>query len=407
MVIKNNINKILKNKNIGIFILTLQLVFAMFFLYYFNSLNIIPLKYIYLLILLLLLFSLLIFITQVTGKFIKTGKLFSLLIISFFIFFSIYIIKINSMIMEILNSDLKTENIDQKQNYQNDINSEESKFYEEEKSYIKDIKDSFIVYISGVDTYGEISKNNRSDVNIIACINTNTKNILLISTPRDYYVEIPIEDGIMDKLTHTGIYGVGVSIKTLEKLYNISIDYYVRVNFSSFIYMVDLLGGITVNSDYAFESGNYHFNKGENKLNGKEALAYVRERYAFSNGDNQRGENQMQVIKSLFNKVLSPTNLLNSYEIIETICRSIETNMLSNEMKALIKILISDGTSYNIIMYSVKGTGDKAVTYSGGNNELYVMIPDEKSIIEAKNNIKKIMNENFNKQSSHAFYVTY
>jgi LCP family protein required for cell wall assembly len=212
-----------------------------------------------------------------------------------------------------------------------------------------------------------------------------------------------MDGGSMDKLTHTGIYGVGVSIKALEKLYNISIDYYVRVNFSSFIYMVDLLGGITVNSDYAFKSGNYSFNEGENKLNGKEALAFVRERYAFSNGDIQRGENQMQVIKSLFNKALSPTNLLKSYEIVETICRSIETNMLSNEMKALIKMLINDGTSYNIIMYSVKGTGDKAITYSGGNEELYVMIPDEKSIIEAKNNIKKIIN----KQISHDFYVTY
>ncbi|MDF2676340.1 MAG: cell envelope-related function transcriptional attenuator common domain [Bacillota bacterium] len=405
MVIKNDINKLLKNKKIGILISTVQSIIAVAFINNVILLNIIPNKYIYSLIIILLLFSFLSFTTQINVKFIKIGKLFILLIISILVICFIYLNKINKMLIEISNSDSTTEyhNQNQNQNYMKYVGTK-NLFSEKEKNYIKD---NFIVYISGVDTYGDISEKSRSDVNIIACINTNTKNILLISTPRDYYVEIPMDGGSMDKLTHTGIYGVGVSIKALEKLYNISIDYYVRVNFSSYIYMVDLLGGITVNSDYTFKSGNYSFNEGENKLNGKEALAFVRERYAFSNGDIQRGENQMQVIKSLFNKALSPTNLLKSYEIVETICRSIETNMLSNEMKALIKMLINDGTSYNIIMYSVKGTGDKAITYSGGNKELYVMIPDEKSIIEAKNNIKKIINKNFNKQISHDFYVTY
>ena len=112
---------------------------------------------------------------------------------------------------------------------------------------------AFNIYISGIDTYGPISSVSRSDVNIIMTVNQETKKILLTTTPRDAYV--PIADGgnnQNDKLTHAGIYGVDASIHTLENLYGIDLNYYVRLNFTSFLKLIDLLGGVDVYNDQDF-----------------------------------------------------------------------------------------------------------------------------------------------------------
>ena len=121
--------------------------------------------------------------------------------------------------------------------------------------------DVFNIYVSGIDTYGPVSSVSRSDVNIIMTVNRKTKKVLLTTTPRDAYV--PIADGgnnQNDKLTHAGIYGVEASIHTLENLYGIKTNYYIRLNFTSFLKLVDLLGGIDVYNDQEFTSlhGNYH-----------------------------------------------------------------------------------------------------------------------------------------------------
>lgn len=146
-------------------------------------------------------------------------------------------------------------------------------------------KDCYTIYISGIDNRGGLIEKSRSDVNIIATLNTSTKQLLLVSTPRDYYVPLSISGGVPDKLTHAGIYGVDVCVDTLEMLYDIEIDYYVRMNFDGFVNIIDALGGITVYSDYEFDSGAYHFDQGENTLNGEQALVFARERYAFAEGD--------------------------------------------------------------------------------------------------------------------------
>ena len=97
-------------------------------------------------------------------------------------------------------------------------------------------KEPFTVYISGIDVYGDVSQTSRSDVNIIAVVNPNTNQILLVTTPRDYYVEIPgVSEGQEDKLTHAGIYGIDASMATLSELYETDINYYVRLNFTSLI----------------------------------------------------------------------------------------------------------------------------------------------------------------------------
>lgn len=252
-------------------------------------------------------------------------------------------------------------------------------------------KDPFMVYISGIDTYGSISTTSRSDVNIIATVNPNTKQILLTTTPRDYYVVFPISDGIRDKLTHAGIYGVDVSVGALEKLYDITINYYVRINFTSLIQIIDALGDVTVDSKYAFCAGNYSFCEGKNQLDGEAALAFTRERYAFASGDNQRGENQMLVMKAMINKASSPAMIKNIGSILKSISNSMETNMSQTEITNLIKMQMNDGDNWDVILTSVKGTDDRRTTYSYRSRELYVMIPDEETVEAAKEKIQQVM----------------
>lgn len=252
--------------------------------------------------------------------------------------------------------------------------------------------DPFTVYISGIDTYGPISKTSRSDVNIIATVNPKTKQILLTTTPRDYYVHTTVSGNQRDKLTHSGIYGIDSSVGTMENLYGINIDYYVRLNFTSLVKMVDALGGITVNSEYDFTSRwGDHFNKGENTLNGATALSFSRERYSFASGDNQRGKDQTIVLEAMIKKAASPAILTSYSSVMDSIAGSFETNMSSGELTKFAKMQLNDMTPWNIVSNSVTGTGDSQTTYSTGSQKLYVMIPDETSITEAKEKMKQVV----------------
>ena len=198
--------------------------------------------------------------------------------------------------------------------------------------------EQFIIYISGIDTYGDISDVSRSDVNILATINPINHKILLISIPRDYYINVHSK-GKKDKLTHIGIYGINESIKSLEDLFNIDINYYIKVNFNSLIDVVDMLGGINVNSSKSFTSKDgYKYNIGHNKLNGEETLSFVRERYAFSEGDLMRGFNQEEVIKSLISEFSTTKVLLKYDSFLEELSNKIETNMKESEIISLINL---------------------------------------------------------------------
>ena len=250
----------------------------------------------------------------------------------------------------------------------------------------------FNVYISGIDVSGPISTTSRSDVNIIMSINPDTKQILLTTTPRDYYVPIPgISGGVRDKLTHAGIYGVDASMRTLEELYGIDISYYARVNFTSLIKIVDILGGVDVNSEHSFSAQGYTFNKGVNHLNGEAALAFSRERYSFADGDNQRGRNQEAVIEAIINKALSPEILKRAGSILNSIGDSVETDMSTDEMNKLIAMQLSDNASWNIESQSVTGHGDTNSCFSSGSQQLYVMNPDNDSVSQASAKIREVV----------------
>ena len=254
-------------------------------------------------------------------------------------------------------------------------------------------QDTFSLYISGIDVSGPITMTSRSDVNIIVTVNKKTKQILLTTTPRDYYVPIPDISGEQrDKLTHAGIYGVDASMSTLESIYGIDISYYAKVNFTSLIKIVDILGGVDVNSEYAFSAGGYTFNEGLNHLNGAAALAFSRERHSFAAGDNQRGRNQEAVLTAMLRKAMSPTILKNANQLLTEVSDSVETNMTSEEMAELIQMQLNDGAEWNIVSTNAIGQGGKEACFSSGAQLLYVMWPDEASVAAIKEKMQQVIN---------------
>ena len=252
----------------------------------------------------------------------------------------------------------------------------------------------YTIYLSGIDTRGEMTAKSRSDVNIIATVNTDTHEILLVSTPRDYFVPLSISGGAPDKLTHAGIYGIDVCMDTLGMLYDIDINYYFRINFGGFVKVIDALGGITVNSDYDFDSKNilgYHFNKGENYVNGEQALIFARERYAFQEGDRQRGKNQMEVIRGVVKKALSPEILTSYSSILSSLDGCFGTNITYEEIAQILQQQLTNGGDWTIISYSVNGTGATEKPYSM-SQKAYVMVPDYNTVDKAKSLMEKVRN---------------
>lgn len=245
---------------------------------------------------------------------------------------------------------------------------------------------SFTVYISGIDVYGAIETNSRSDVNILAEVNPNTHQILLVTTPRDYYVELPgISGGQNDKLTHAGIYGVDVSMATLGELYDVEPEFYARVNFTSLVQMVDALGGIDVYSEQAFTTSEaagvvMDVKEGMNYFNGEQALAFCRERKNVAGGDNTRGKNQQAVITAMIKKAISPAILLGANELLESVSGNVDTNMTQQQIQELIKSQLANPQAWKIKSLAAEGTGDKQPCYSTGSQPLYVTLPDQESV---------------------------
>lgn len=259
----------------------------------------------------------------------------------------------------------------------------------------RSVEKPFNVYISGIDVSGPITTSSRSDVNIIMSVNPKTKKILLTTTPRDYYVEIPeVSGGQRDKLTHAGIYGVDRSMATLEDLYGIDITYYARVNFTSLIKIVDALGGVDVNSEYAFSAGGYSFSKGMNHMDGKKALAFSRERHSFSDGDNQRGKNQEAVLAAIIQKAASPAILTSANQILGSIGDSVETNMTHDEMAQLINMQLSSGGAWGVESQAATGRGDTQPCFSSGSQKLYVMWPNEAIVEDLSRKMEQVLEEN-------------
>ena len=253
--------------------------------------------------------------------------------------------------------------------------------------------DTFVVYITGVDTWDAASGRNRSDVNLIAVVNRKTNHVQLINTPRDYYLYMPAQKS-MDKLTHCGLYGINCSQDVLERLYRVKIDYFVRINFTCFEQIIDSIGGIDIYSEYDFTVEPIkHYTVGYNHCTGKESLAFARERYALEMGDFQRGNNQMEVIKAFVKKVTSPEVLVNYDKLYSDLEGNIITDIPSEMIYDLMNDQIKNRNEWNIESYTVMGTPDELVTYTFPDDKKFVLIPNMDDVEEATRKMGNVLTE--------------
>ncbi len=311
---------------------------------------------------------------------------------------NIYDDKIDAILMSESYMDILNEEIGEHENlvsiYSFDILTKE-KVITSDKNITKD---SFVVYISGIDTSGKISAKARSDVNILVAVNPNTGKILMLNTPRDYYVTLHTKKQ-KDKLTHAGIYGIEESLMTLEDLYDIDISYYFRVNFTSFVTIVNKLDGIDVDVPVSFceqDSNRSYRNqiclkKGMQRLNGEEALALARTRHTLSGGDRSRIENQLLVLNAIFDKATSPSIIVKYNSLLSSVSKYVSTNMESDEIIKFIKDQIKNPVDWQIEQKTVTGSDARRTAYSTGSANVYVMEIDTNSVNEAKLALKEVL----------------
>lgn len=256
----------------------------------------------------------------------------------------------------------------------------------------------FNIYVAGGDAYGSIDNVTNTDVNMIITVDPVNKKILLTSIPRDYYVNLPsFGENAYDKLTHAGYYGIEESIKTIEKLLDIDINYYVKVNFSTIEGIVDAIDGVDVNVDKAFTASDrtYYYKAGINHMNGKKALRFARERKAFLEGDVQRVKNQQKVLEAIINKVTSSTKLVTNFtRILDSVSSSLTTNMDSKSINKFVKMQLNNMSSWTIESQNLTGTDyNSTSTYTFPGLNLYVMKRDDDSIISSQEKISKYFNK--------------
>ena len=254
----------------------------------------------------------------------------------------------------------------------------------------------FNVCMTGIDTRGEIDTEGRSDVNMIVTVNPKTATILMTSIPRDYQIYMPDKDYALDKLTHTGFYSVETTILAEEDLLDTEMNYFVKVNFSTVEKFIDAIGGIDVYSEFEFNPvklKDWTVKEGVNHMNGKQALAFARERKAFPTGDNQRIKNQQAVFEAMIKKATSSPAMLISYnKVIANLKDYFRMSFSSAEMRALIKYQVAKNPEWKIYKNSITGGDGMMGTYSTGSAAAYVMTQDQYSIENAKTLINAVMN---------------
>lgn len=271
-----------------------------------------------------------------------------------------------------------------------------------------DIKtEPFVMLISGSDSRSGLQEVARSDVNMLAVVNPKEHKILLVSIPRDYYVQLHGTTGTKDKLTHAGVYGIEMSRTTIEDLFDIDINYTTKVSFGTVVSVVDALGGIEINSDRALATHtnkNCHIAQGVQTLDSACALAYARERYAYESGDRHRVQNQQDVTEAILKKLSDPHYLTKYPKILKAAEGSFETSMSYDMITDFAKTQIASLHSWEIEKISVDGTGAMLPTYSMGAQKLYVMIPDQSTVDMAKAKIAEYLkvSEDTNEQAESA-----
>ena len=300
---------------------------------------------------------------------------------------------VDAIILESAEVDiLKEENYEEYKEYKIIYKIEVKSKVKDLKKGVNILKDPFNIYISGVDTYGKINSATRSDVNIVLTVNPKSEKIHITWIPRDYYIHIN-DSTYKDKLTHAGIYGIDSSIYAVSNLLNTDINYYVKVNFTSLINIVDELGGINVyNDEYFTSQDGYTYKKGNIYLDGKHALSFVRERKNLSHGDMSRGSNQVKVLSALIEKAKNPKMIVKYNSILDSLDNKFVTNMDIDDIIKYIKEEIKNPKDYNITSYTLDGESSYQYTYSYKKQKLSVVIPDEDTVEEGRKEIKDALN---------------
>lgn len=266
-------------------------------------------------------------------------------------------------------------------------------------------KNPFTILISGNDTTGDVSELSRSDVNMLVTINPKTSTILLTSMSRDTYVETVCDadgdtacpEGQMDKITHTGIYGLNTTRQTVEKFYDLKVNYSFRVNFTSVIDVVDALDGIDLNVEEGEQCDLFWANMkpglpvGLHHVDGETALAFARERKAYVDGDYQRVRNQQKVLQAIINRAISSSVLVNYTSFINSLESAFETNMTYDEITDLIKYELQAKPDWKFETYQISGLGDELMCASLGQ-AASVQVPDLNTVRIAREKIEAVMN---------------
>ncbi|MBO4835932.1 MAG: LCP family protein [Lachnospiraceae bacterium] len=351
----------------GMILVGIQWIFSLVAIITTATLGILRPSILVILILLLIVFGLLAFIIQHSKNVHWIGKILSVVLCLTLLAGNIALIRVHTFLDRVSDNQKKVESKDAKVN-----------------------TDPFIVLISGNDEYGQLAEEGTSDVNMLVCVNPATEQVLLISTPRDFYIEIPgVGDGMRDKLTHAGFYGMEAQLAALEALYEIDINYYVWLNFSSFIEIIDAIGGINVYNEYAFDSWDgYYFPQGELELDGLHALHFARERKALEDGDFGRGRHQQMVISNMIQK-LTEVNSLTVYEqLLSAIEKNCTTNMPKNRMMELVQFQRSNSPEWKITSIQAEGEIMAQACYSFAPQVLSVVMPYKESVMNIRGLIR-------------------
>ncbi|MFA0814888.1 MAG: LCP family protein [Anaerofustis sp.] len=253
-------------------------------------------------------------------------------------------------------------------------------------------ENTFNILVSGIDTYGDIETSGRSDVNMLITVDPVNKKILLTSIPRDFYVPLYGNDDMYDKLTHSGLYGIDCTMSTVGTLLDTKIDYYIRVNFSSVIDIVDALGGISVDSPYSFSIDKYTFKVGKQTLSGEAALMFSRDRKNLPNGDRDRIKNQQLVMMGIIDKLMSTSIITNYTSFLNAISGTFETNLSSGQITSLIQMQLTDMSEWTIAQQYLNGSDAHKTTYTYNDESLYVMVPYENTVEDASAAVALLLN---------------
>ena len=258
-------------------------------------------------------------------------------------------------------------------------------------------KDAFNIYITGIDQWNKEKGMDleRSDVNMILTVCPKTRTILMTSIPRDAYVPLH-RTGTMDKLTHTGIYGVDETLNTVEDWMGIKLNYYVKANFDACVDLVDAIGGIDIYNEKEFKGSlNGHlYEKGNLHLMGRGALYFARERKAYEGEDQNRVKNQLIVVKAILDKVMTSPALITSYgDIMNVLGDEVETNIPASDMQALVKMQLGDLRKWNIESQRMSGKYEMEIVASmDPSNKYQVLKVTDETFNSCVDGINRVMN---------------